>query len=56
MKATNYTKEEKDGNFELRYIPLDELEYVLKENAKNYGDKKGITKEMLTLFEHIDKI
>ena len=56
LKATNYTKEEKDGNFELRYIPLDELEYVLTENAKNYGDKKGITKEMLTLFEHIDKI
>ena len=51
LKATNYTKEEKAGNFELRYIPLDKIEGVLRNNANKYGDKKGIAKEMLALFD-----
>jgi len=33
----------------LRYIPLKDIEKVLRENAKIYGDKFGITKEMIEL-------
>ena len=47
---TNYTEHEKDGNFELRYIPLENVESELKDNATKYGDKYGITREMLELF------
>lgn len=47
LNNTNYTESEKKGNFELRYIPLNAAKNILKENAFKYGDKKGITKEML---------
>lgn len=50
LKNTNYTDHEKDGNFELRYIPLDEVEKTLEENVKIYGDKRGIASEMIELF------
>lgn len=49
LNNTNYTKNEKDGNFELRYISLEEVEKELKDNAEKYGDKHGIAKEMLEL-------
>ena len=49
LNNTSYTEIEKDGNFELRYIPVNDVEEELKENAEKYGDKKGITKEMLEL-------
>lgn len=51
LANTNYTENEKKGNFELRYINLDDVEFVLKENSKIYGDKSGIEKEMLELFK-----
>ncbi len=44
------TENEKKGNFELRYIPLSNVEDELKKNAKKYGDEHGIAKEMLNLF------
>lgn len=47
LNNTSYTANEKDGEFELRYIPLDQVEKELKKNAEEYGDKKGITREML---------
>lgn len=47
----NLTEKEKEGKFELRYIPLDNVEEELKKNAKEFGDPHGITKEMLKLFE-----
>lgn len=50
LDNTSYTESEKDGNFELRYIPLSNVEEELKKNAEEYGDKKGIAKEMLELF------
>ena len=46
-----YTEHEKEGNFSLRYIPLDNIEEVLEDNTKKYGDKHGITKEMLELIK-----
>ena len=50
LDNTEYTENEKDGEFELRYIPLSEVEKVLTENAETYGDKRGIAREMLKLF------
>lgn len=45
----NLTEKEKAGNFELRYIKLNEIENELNSNVQNYGDPHGITKEMLEL-------
>lgn len=50
LENTEYTENEKDGNFELRYIPLLNVENVLRTNAEEYGDKKGIAREMIELF------
>ena len=51
LENTEYTENEKDGNFELRYIPLTSVEEELSKNAKEYGDKKGIAREMIELFD-----
>ena len=51
LENTEYTENEKDGNFELRYIPLLDVENVLKTNAEEYGDENGIAREMIDLFE-----
>ena len=50
LENTEYTENEKNGNFELRYIPLLDGENVLRTNAEEYGDKKGIAREMIDLF------
>ena len=34
----------------MRYIPLSDVENVLRANAEEYGDKKGIAREMIDLF------
>lgn len=51
LDDTEYTESEKSGNFELRYVPLDEVEDVFIDNANKYGDKHGIAKEMLKVFK-----
>ena len=51
LDETEYTENEKDGNFELKYVSLTNIKQVLKENAEKYGDKKGITNEMLQLLD-----
>ena len=51
LNNTSYTEHEKEGNFELRYIPLSKVEEELEKNINEYGDKKGIGKEMLELFK-----
>ncbi|MBQ7136894.1 MAG: NUDIX hydrolase [Bacilli bacterium] len=51
LQNTEYTESEKEGHFELRYIPLDEVENELIENANKYDDDKGIVQEMLELFK-----
>lgn len=51
LDNTNYTEGEKDGNFTLKYIPLSNVEEVLKNNAEEFGDNHGIAREMLELFE-----
>lgn len=50
LNNTSYTKNEKDGNFELRYIPLSDVEEELRRNVLKFGDEKGIAREMLELF------
>lgn len=49
LNNTSYTENEKEGNFELRYIHLDKVEEELEKNIEEYQDKKGIGKEMLDL-------
>ena len=46
-----YTDHELDGNYSLKYISLDNIEEELNDNVKKYGDKHGITKEMLDLLK-----
>ena len=48
---TKYTNSEKEGNFELRYIPINNIENELINNAKIYEDKHGIAKEMLEVLK-----
>lgn len=51
LENTKYTESEKDGNFELRYIPIDDVENEFIKNAEKYEDKHGIAKEMLKVFK-----
>lgn len=49
LNNTNYTDNEKKGNFILKYIPIHNLEKELKDNISIYGDPYGIGNEMLKL-------
>ena len=49
LDNTSYTESEIRGNYTLKYISLDKVVKELEENAKIYGDKFGITKEMIEL-------
>lgn len=49
LNNTNYTKDEKEGNFELRYIPINDVKEILEYNAKVDNNKIAI--EMLELFK-----
>ena len=51
LNKTSYTENEKNGNFELKYIPLSKVEEVLKTNTLEFGDNRGIAKEMIDLFK-----
>lgn len=48
---TNYTENELKGNFELRYINLDNLEKEIINNMKNHEDSKGISNEMISIIK-----
>ena len=52
IKETHYTDEELDGNYVLRYIPLDVVCDVIIENANINGDVAGIVPEMIEVFYH----
>lgn len=56
LSNTHYTDEELDGNFSLRYIPLDIVIDVLKENVDICGDANGISMEMLEVLSYFLKI
>ena len=55
LKNTSYTEEEIDGNFSLRYIPLNIVNDVLNEKMDMSGDTNGITHEMLEVLEYFNK-
>ena len=49
LDKINLTENEKNGNFELRYVPLSTVEDELDINAIKCGDPHGIAKEMINL-------
>ena len=51
LDNTKYTESEKNGNFELKYIPLENVENEFIKNAEIYEDKHCIAKEMLKVFK-----
>ena len=51
LSKTNYTEDEKLGNFELRYIPVDRVIEELSLNRDKNGDVRGIASEMLEVLE-----
>ena len=51
LANTNYTEEELDGNFSLRYIPLDIVKCVIQDNVNVCGDSDGIAQEMLEVLD-----
>ncbi len=51
---TNYTEEEKKNNFELRYIPISNLENEIIDNCNKYESAKGIAEEMLEVVKRVE--
>ncbi len=51
LEKTKYTESEKQGHFELKYIPLDQVEKEILQNVEIYEDEHGIAKEMLQVFK-----
>ena len=47
----NYTKDEKEGNFSLKYIPLENIENELINNAKTFENSRGIANEMIEIIK-----
>lgn len=52
LNNTKYTNHEKEGNFELRYISLSNVEEEIQKNVNMYGDKYGIANEMIQLLNY----
>lgn len=51
---TNYTKEEKENNLELRYIPVSSLKQEIIENCEKYENARRVGEEMLGLIDKIE--
>lgn len=51
LELTNLTDDEKDGNFKLEYIKLDDIEEVIIKNGDKNGDLHGIANEMLEVIK-----
>ena len=47
LSKTEYTEDEIDGNFELRYHKLSEVKQALLDNAEEFISSKGIANEMI---------
>ena len=52
LSKTNYTTDEVEGEFELRYIKVDNIEDAINENAKVYANSLGIETEMIELLKY----
>ena len=51
---TNYTLEEKENNFELRYIPIPKLKQEIIENCEKYENARRVGAEMLEVIDAIE--
>lgn len=47
LNETNYTKQEKEGNYELKYVSLNDVEETLIDNCNKYPETRTVTYEML---------
>lgn len=56
LNKMKLTDNEKSGDFKLEYILLKNIKKVLKDNAKKFGDKYGIAKEMIELLDVYKKM
>ncbi len=56
LNNINLTENEKDGNFELKYIPLEKIEETLTESIEWNKKNKIIVPEMLEVFTEYKKI
>lgn len=54
LKNTNYTEEELDGKYTLRYIPLEIINEILEEHIYACGDAEGIAHEMLEVLSYYE--
>lgn len=55
LRRTCYTKEEKVGNYVLRYINMDDIEDVLIEHVSKFPSQKVIAYEMLMALKEYKK-
>ena len=51
LELTNLTDDEKDGNFKLEYIKLDDIEEVIIKNGDKNENLHGIANEMLEVIK-----
>lgn len=56
INKTNLTKEEKEGNYTLKLIPLDKVEDILIESISDNPINKIIVEEMLEVLKEYKKI
>lgn len=56
LECTNYTKEEKIGNFELRYIKLSDLKEEIINNKNKYPVAIPISEEMLAILDKLNNL
>lgn len=56
LNNINLTEHEKEGNFELRYIPLEKIEETLTESIEWNKKNKVIVPEMLEVFDEYKKV
>ena len=48
------TESEKEKDFELKKVKLKDLSKVIEDNVKEFGDEKGIAKEMFKMLKYLD--
>lgn len=53
---TNYTKEEKLGNFEIKYVSLERVDELLERNINKHPKNKYIVSEMLKVLNEYRRI
>lgn len=55
LRRTNYTEEEKIGNYVLRYINMDDIEDIIIDHVNKYPAQKVIAYEMLMAIKEYKK-